>query len=191
MTNDWAGKAGDDYTERNMVFPTIMQRKEVFSQILKDIEFETVYEVGCNVGHNLRAIKWDRPRTVICGAEINQAARLQAMKFGCIVDDIMEPLKLSPFDLVFCCGVLIHTNPKDLRDLLLRMNLLSQRYILLMEYFNAEPVEIDYREDLRLWKRDFGSFFMDHFPVKPVRSGFLWKPTSGMDNLTFWLFEKE
>jgi hypothetical protein len=39
--------------------------------------------------------------------------------------------------------------------------------------------------------RDYGSMFMDACPdLHPLGTLFAWKRTTGLDNLTFWIFEK-
>ena len=43
----------------------------------------------------------------------------------------------------------------------------------------------------RLFKRDFGGFWLDNFPdLQVVKYGFSWKRLTGLDNLTWWVFEK-
>ena len=42
-----------------------------------------------------------------------------------------------------------------------------------------------------LFKRDFGGLWLDSFPsLRTVAYGFAWKRVTGVDNLTWWLFEK-
>ena len=46
-------------------------------------------------------------------------------------------------------------------------------------------------EEGLLFKRDFGAFWLENFPdLKPVSFGFSWKPLSGLDNMNWWVFEK-
>ena len=43
----------------------------------------------------------------------------------------------------------------------------------------------------RLFKRDFGGLWLDTCPdLRVVAYGFAWKRLTGLDNLTWWLFEK-
>ena len=43
----------------------------------------------------------------------------------------------------------------------------------------------------KLFKRDFGSFWWDLYPdLKLVDYGFFWKRVAGLDDFTWWLFEK-
>ena len=70
----------------------------------------------------------------------------------------------------------------------------SSKYILIAEYFNRTPVEIDYRgQSNMLFKRDFGKFFKENFECEVVDYGFLWGDefdSAGFDDITFWLFKK-
>ena len=58
--------------------------------------------------------------------------------------------------------------------------------------FSDKPVETPYRDHSDvLFKRDFGGFWLDNFPhLRVVSYGFAWKRVTGLDNLTWWLFEK-
>jgi hypothetical protein len=70
----------------------------------------------------------------------------------------------------------------------------SARYVLISEYFNQTPVSIPYRGAAeKLFKRDFGRFFIEHFPVRCLDYGFLWGYQyggGGFDDTTWWLLEK-
>ena len=56
----------------------------------------------------------------------------------------------------------------------------------------GKPETIPYRGHTEaLFKRDFGSFWLDCFPdLRVLDYGFFWKRLTGLDNLTWWLFEK-
>jgi hypothetical protein len=43
-----------------------------------------------------------------------------------------------------------------------------------------------------MWGNDFGKLFMERFKshVKCIDVGFMWKETTGLDNVTYWVFEK-
>ncbi len=42
-----------------------------------------------------------------------------------------------------------------------------------------------------LFKRDFGSFWLDNFPdIEVLDYGFAWKRVTAMDNVTWWIFKK-
>ena len=68
----------------------------------------------------------------------------------------------------------------------------ARRYIVCVEYFSDQPETIPYRGHSEvLFKRDFGSLWLDCFPdLRVLDYGFFWKRLTGLDNLTWWLFEK-
>jgi hypothetical protein len=71
----------------------------------------------------------------------------------------------------------------------------SRRYILMVEYFNPTPTEIDYRGHAgKLFKRDFAGDFIDQFgkdKVSVVDYGFWWKRMEPQwDNATWVLMQK-
>ena len=101
----------------------------------------------------------------------------------------------NSFDLVYTMGVLIHIHPDDLLANMKKMYEYSGKYIVMGEYFNRTPVMIEYQgEKDKLFKRDFGKFFIENFPVKLIDYGFLWGhiyESAGIDDLTWWLFERK
>ena len=102
------------------------------------------------------------------------------------------PFEGNSMDMAFTCGVLIHVHPDDLFSFCSEIYRVSGRYIGCLEYFSPEPVERRYRgHQGLLFKRDFGSFYLDHWPdLRLLDYGFFWKRVSGFDNVTWWLFEK-
>jgi spore coat polysaccharide biosynthesis protein SpsF len=111
---------------------------------------------------------------------------------------VQAPLQVfsppAPFDLVMTCGVLIHLPPSDLPLIYQRLYDLTNRYILLNEYFSPQPVAMPYRGlEGHLYKRDFGGELWDCHGdrLRLVDYGFLWKRVEQVwDDTTWWLFEK-
>jgi hypothetical protein len=70
----------------------------------------------------------------------------------------------------------------------------SKQYILIGEYFNRTPMMIEYRgQQNKLFKRDFGRYFIENLPVALVDYGFLWGhlyDQAGFDDINWWLFRK-
>ena len=59
------------------------------------------------------------------------------------------------YDLVFSKGVLIHQDPTMLNDMYQILYQSSKRYILICEYYNPTPIEVEYRGNKSvLFKRD-------------------------------------
>ena len=69
---------------------------------------------------------------------------------------------------------------------------MAARFIVCIEYFSDTPEEVTYRgHSEKLFKRDFGEYWLDLFPeMKTLKYGFIWKRLSGLDNLTWWVFQK-
>lgn len=198
----WGGDFGDDYIERNVPdAERIEQREVMWRSILPAMAPEmpeSIIEVGANVGNNLRAL-----RKLTCAElfalEPNRKAR------GILQSDAVVPevnilagtgskieLAEDAVDLAFTSGVLIHVPPEELPGVYKEIHRVSRRYLLTIEYFAAEPEEKRYRgRDGLLFKRDFGALWLDLFPdLKIVDYGFFWRPATGLDNLTWWLFRK-
>ncbi len=193
----WAGDFGNEYTTRNAIQAT--DRIPFFRKIfgLANQGIHSVCELGANRGHNLLAIQAVAPQCDLNGLELNPQALAELKSHtglngtqGAIQD--FDPKR--QFDLVYTCGVLIHLNPDDLNAAYRKMFTLSNRYILVNEYYNPSPVELGYRGHAgKLFKRDFGGEFIDANAgqVKLVDYGFLWQRVEpSWDNTTWWLFEK-
>ena len=95
-------------------------------------------------------------------------------------------------DCVVTCGVLIHVPTCLLAKSMSEIHRVSDRYIICAEYFAPREEMIRYQgKDDLLWRRDYGTLYLSQFPdLKCIDVQFWWKPQTGMDNLTVWLFEK-
>lgn len=192
----WEGEFGNDYTQRNNLQAS--DRIKFFEKILHLApDIKDVCELGANRGHNLEALQAINNGLELTGVEINrQACSEMSVKnrINVVCSTIQDFLPSEKFDLVFTCGVLIHLPPADLPEIYRRMLSLSQKYVLINEYFNPVPVELNYRGHAeKLFKRDFGGEFMDavNNRVKLLDYGFLWQRVEpAWDNTTWWLFEK-
>jgi pseudaminic acid biosynthesis-associated methylase len=159
----------------------------------------SLLECGSNIGRNIDFLNAAVPGARKSIIEVSPQAfeRVTAdhpLEFafnGTIADSTLPD---GAFDLVFTCGVLIHIHPDNLLVNMQRMFDYSRRYVLMAEYFNRTPVMIEYQGQAnRLFKRDFGRYFLENFPVRVVDYGFLWGhvyDAAGFDDMTWWLFEK-
>jgi len=195
----WRGNGGDQYIDRN---PANMQaRIALWLEIVKSLPTDprTVLEVGANIGQNIEAFSRVLDHDVIFHAvEPNEKAREymitnnvlpRSKVFGGNAEAL--PFNDDSIDLVFTSGVLIHIHPDDLLRAYRDMYRVARRYIISIEYFSVEPREKVYRGEMgRLWTRDFGQLWLDHFNMEPLGCGFAWKPLTGLDNLTWWVFKK-
>lgn len=195
----WCGPQGNDYIDRNLLSQdAIKSRRMMWSRILNHVDPpRNLLEVGANIGQNLAALKG------LCLADLfalepNEKARSQLINSGITLPDYVYdgkiealPFNNDKFDLVFTSGVLIHINPENLYQACSELYRVSARYIISIEYFSPQCEMIPYRgEDNRLWKRDFGRFWVENFNVEPLACEFEWKMLTGLDNLTWWVFEK-
>ncbi len=198
----WRGEFGDAYTDRNAASAEQMQaRIALWADILaRTISGppKTILEIGANLGVNLRALRQLSPARRLA-VEPNDKARAVLVRDGVVAaDDVRGGLAShidfpdGVADLAFTSGVLIHIHPDHLPQSLKEIHRCANRWIGCIEYFSDKPEMIPYRghED-RLFKRDFGGLWLDSFPdLRIVAYGFAWKRVTGLDNLTWWLFEK-
>jgi len=191
----WRGEFGKAYTDRNVM--DWERRLPAFKNMLEGLHLERVLEVGCNRGHNLRALEEILGEdAAIFGVEPNAYARSIARTISDKVNPVPGnaydlPFKDGYFDLVFTVGVLIHVPTEQLEDAIKEIARATRRYILAAEYFAEQDTVIDYhgRNDL-LWKRNFLEHYQRNVPgLKLVRSGY-WGPEDGFDRCTWWLMEK-
>jgi pseudaminic acid biosynthesis-associated methylase len=200
----WKGSFGDEYTDRNnSSHKNIASRLFLWSQIFSKIDHlnvSSVLEIGANVGNNLRALK-QLVGSNLFAVEPNEKAHQK------MIDDKVVPaenafcasafdlnmLKNDSMDVVFTSGVLIHISPDDLKKVTDEVVRISKKYIICVEYFSDSEVEVQYRgHSSVLFKRDFGSYYLDNYPnLKLVDYGFAWKRVTGLDNLTWFIFEKK
>lgn len=198
----WQGEFGDDYTDRNLSTDEILRaRKKLWSEILSLCVPEApanIIEIGSNIGVNLRAIAQLTPATLYA-LEPNARARGQIVEDGVVPPErVMDgtasaiPLPDAACDLAFTSGVLIHIHPDHLLAATTDIVRVARRYVVCIEYFADKPEEATYRgRPGLLFKRDFGSFYLDHFPeLVPIGCGFAWRRLTGLDNVTWWLFRK-
>jgi len=198
----WRGHFGDEYIERNpMSAANVQAAAMLWAQILLRLQGERprkILEVGPNVGINLRALR-SLTDAELYGVEPNATARRLLAESGVlsaanILDGVAAKLGLpdGAMDLVFTRGVLIHIHPDDLLASCRELHRVARRYIVSIEYFAANAEELTYRRQPNaLFKRDFGAFWVDHFPgLRVLDYGFAWQRMTGLDNLTWWVFEK-
>lgn len=196
----WKGEFGDAYVDRNTLSNHIGSATAMWSKIISNCSIvpKSALEIGCNLGINLCALKNISPEITLEAVEINKKAaekakeNVNALIHNCSVFDYEEQKK---FDLVFTCGVMIHINPKLLDSLYEKIFALSNKYILISEYYNPTPVEVNYRGHTeKLYKRDFAGEMMDKYPdLHLVKYGFIYHrdPIFPRDDSNWFLMEKK
>ena len=209
---EWNGSFGDSYQDRNASsWSGIKNRSRLFGDIFQCMEIAnkatptaqpfpaSIIEVGGGCGDNLRAIDmiYERSRMPVklMSCDPNEAARKAMADVATVLPGDLSQLPYSDgsADLVFTSGVLIHVPPKDLPRAMSEIYRVSKRWILSIEYYNNVPEEIPYRgNDGMMWRRDWGEEWMAKYPdLKVLGVGFAWKRTTGLDNLHYFLLEKD
>jgi len=198
----WAGQFGDEYTVRMGGRDWIESNIAFFSEALaKAKDVKTILELGCNKGLNLAALEYIDGSTTKTGVDINaHALHDMATMFEDLGLDqpyahcspIASFETVNKYDLVFTKGVLIHIAPEQLPAVYQKMLDLSNRYILVAEYYNPTPVEVKYRgNDSKLFKRDFWGDLLRLGGMRIADYGFVWRHDEyPQDDIVWALMEK-
>jgi pseudaminic acid biosynthesis-associated methylase len=199
----WQSEFGWDYAQRNNnQIEEYDQRLLLrdWSRILRSadlLSIDSVLEVGCSIGRNLTALS-NLVSGPVQGVEPNEKAVKTAQERlsdrGIIVRrGTAFDLQFgdASVDMVFTAGVLIHIHPEDLKKATDEIVRVAKNYVVCIEYFSHEPVEISYRGmNGFLFKRDFGRWYVENYPqLKVMDYGFLWKLFNSCDNCVWQLFE--
>ena len=190
----WRGEFGNDYTARNSD-GDIEAHVNLWYDILGCFPtrpLNSALEIGAGSGNNLGALRqiWGSGPSLEA-VEPNASARAALEDAGFKAFDGTAEKPGRTAELVFTSGVLIHIPPGELMAACQGIYDAAERYIVAIEYFAADPEEKAYRgHSGKLWKRDFGGYWIDNFDLKPLGCGFAWKRMTGLDDLTWWAFRK-
>tara|TARA_B100000902_G_scaffold384668_1_gene425109 strand:- start:130 stop:747 length:618 start_codon:yes stop_codon:yes gene_type:complete len=196
----WAGDFGDKYIDRNTEKKLLASNINFFARALgRASSLNSCLEFGANIGINLKALKFLVPEIQTSAVEINSKAADELRKFipqeRVFNNSVIDFNPTIKTDLVLSKGVLIHINPKFLRAVYEKLYLASKKYILLCEYYNSSPIEVEYRgyQD-KLFKRDFAGDILDMFnDLELVDYGFLYHRDLNFpqDDLSWFLLKKK
>ena len=166
---------GNDYTSRNL-----NRGKRICNVIGKalrsnKIKIDSALEIGCNIGLNLIELKKFIQNQNYMVLDKQKCLRY-CEKNSLASTDLYIFQNKKKFDLLISSGVLIHQNPKNLKQFYRKMYNLSKKYLYLDEYFNPRPVMISYRGfKNKLFKRDFAKELWHLYPkLKLIDYGFHW-----------------
>ena len=195
----WAGEFGNEYITRNQSDQLLASNLQFFSTALSNImPPKSCIEFGANIGMNLKALKLLFPHMELHANEINidAAKKLESVvpKSNIFCQSLLDFTPSKTFDLVLIKGVLIHMNPKVLKDVYEKLVTSCNHYLLIAEYYNPEPVEIMYRGKTdRLFKRDFaGELMIHHKEMELCDYGFLYRKDRSFpqDDIHWFLLKK-
>jgi len=194
----WRSNFGTDYLDRNNNSSLITANAQLFRKVFSFLDKvpDSVLELGANIGLNYLGIQEVEPSIDYTGVEINTLAHSELSKLGgtAVLASIFEYEPSEQFDLTFTKGVLIHINPERLKQVYETLYKASRKYLLVVEYYNPTPVEVEYRgHSGKLFKRDFAGEILDMFPnLKLVNYGFCYhRDEFPQDDSTWFLMEKK
>ncbi len=176
---EWLGDFGKKYTDRNSLswkeFDKLYRsnygqtRIELNRGFLDKMDRSMkILEVGSNMGNQLLCLQKMGFKNLF-GIEPQEYAVELSKRItkgiNIIKGDVFDiPFKDGYFDMVFTSGVLIHINPKDIRNALKEIYRCSSKLIWGLEYFSEKYEGIVYRGHKGLlWKTDFVKLFLNLF----------------------------
>jgi spore coat polysaccharide biosynthesis protein SpsF len=196
----WANEFGNDYIGRNQGDQLLASNLHFFSKALQRAgKVGSCLEFGANIGMNLKALRLLYPEIELTGIEINeQAATILKGTIGdsnVLHGSIFDSNFAQHAELSLIKGVLIHINPEMLPMVYEKLYQASTRYILVAEYYNPQPVSLNYRgHEERLFKRDFAGELLEKYSdLQLVDYGFAYRkdPAFPQDDITWFLLEKK
>lgn len=193
----WAGDFGGEYSRRNVGISGPANKIIFFSNVLKHTgPIASAIEFGANIGLMLRALRQLLPSVELAAIEINPTATEQLAQISDLEVHQSSILDYTPkrtYDLAYTRGVLIHIAPDRLNDVYDRLYQSSKKYILIAEYYNPVPVEVEYRGHMgKLFKRDFAGEMLDRYSdLELVDYGFVYhRDPFPQDDITWFLMKK-
>lgn len=194
--NFWSGDFGTAYTARNRV--DWRARIPFWDRLVAKYGFRSVYEVGCNAGWNLSAIRHSIHGYNVqsYGCDVNRFAVAQAKAAGFevkhgTVDTFEDDSCVGMQELSFTSGVLIHVAPDDIKKMMQAVIDASCDYVLSIEYEDETEVEVEYRGHAgKLWRRPYGKLYQE-MGLELIETGKLGEE-DGFDKngITYWLLRK-
>jgi SAM-dependent methyltransferase len=189
------GELGNEYTDRNVI--DWHDRYPAFAEILEGVWTRRVLEVGCNRGHNLKALaELFGPKCTLVGLEPNPdaygiATRL-APNVTVLYGTIFQlPFPADSFNLVLTAGVLRHVPLVDWKRALGELYRCSSRYLLTIENFDDQETAVPNRGNGTLhWKPDFLGYFQSSFPDLTLLRQGVFPREGSWDGSGWWLLEK-
>ena len=174
---DWEGKFGDAYTDRNR---DISGRSEFWNALIHRHGVTSILEVGCGTGANLHGL--DVPAM---GVDVNQKA-LDMVPRSIPTRRAAAahlPYQRNHFDMVTTFGVLIHIPPDGIERAMEEIARVARRFVFCGEYLGSD--EIPYRGGV-LWRREYGALYED-MGLECIESGILEGEPWDKGRVDWWL----
>ena len=119
---------------------------DIILDALKGRRFETILEMGCGAGHNLKVIKEKYPKTKLWGYDIDETRVEEAKK---IPDTIVEigdfteketPFKDKKFDIVLMMATLIYISPEKMIQTMENIKKSAKKEVILIEIHSLDRI---------------------------------------------------
>lgn len=193
----WAGEFGNEYNARSP--GNVENNVYFFHRALGGCAHapESIMELGAGQGANMLALRTIYPGAELGAVELNRQACEKLTLTGTVNylvnASILDWEPERTWELAFSKGLLIHIQPAQLWNAYGVLYRCASRWILICEYYNPKPVEVEYRGQAGLlYKRDFAGDMLDAFKdLRLVDYGFVYRRDSHpQDDLHFFLLEK-
>ena len=136
-------------------------------------------EIGSNIGYNEIALQRLYPNIEMSVVEINKKAAEECSRIPNVKvhnTSIYDFDETEKYDLTIVNGVLIYIDQEKLDLVYEKLYEYSKKYILIIEYYNPTPVNVNYRgNDGQLCKRDFaGEMLKKYSDLDLLDYGFIY-----------------
>jgi pseudaminic acid biosynthesis-associated methylase len=173
----WSGEFGVAYADRNR---ELDERRGIFwNRLLDAYPIDSVLEIGCGQGANLRPIARRLRPADVWGIDVGSVALDRARENAPGVNVVMAPARRVPFrdrfvDLAFTCGVLIHQPEESLGQVVDEVVRCSARFVLWIEYAAPQTEEVPYHGVTgALFRRDYRRIYAERHPeLRVVEEGY-------------------
>lgn len=154
-------------------------------------------EIGSNIGYNEIALHRLYPDIQMDVVEINKKAAKECSKIPNVKvnnTSIYDFNRIEKYDLTMVNGVLVYIDEDKLNLVYEKLYEYSKKYILIIEYYNPTPVNVNYRGyDGQLCKRDFAGEILERYlDLDLLDYGFIYHKDKvfPMDDFNWFLLQK-
>lgn len=144
--------------------------REVIINILRQVPFTSLLEVGCSVGPNLSVIHKAFPEAVLSGIDPNAESVERAQGFVPYADvrmgDVRE-LSVEPVDVILADASLMYVTPDEITAVMDRLAWTARKAILVVDRHNGSKLG---EVTGGVWGRDYETLLKERgFVVDTVR----------------------
>ena len=195
----WKGEFGNEYTDRNRCGDKMIAcRTANLAKCLSRADYITSsLEIGSNIGYNEIALHRLYPDIQMDVVEINKKAAKECSQIPNVKvhnTSVYDFNGTEKYDLTMVNGVLIYIDEDKLNLVYEKLYEYSKKYILIIEYYNPTPVNVNYRGyDGQLCKRDFaGEILEKYLDLDLLDYGFIYHKDKAfpMDDFNWFLLQK-